>query len=59
MGKKYISGMVDPEIKEFVENEAAADEQSVSFTLNKILSMGVYTFNQKQKKKKSVKHATA
>jgi hypothetical protein len=51
MAKKYISGLVDPEVKEFVEKEAAADERSVSFVLNKLLSLGVHTYQKKESRK--------
>jgi len=57
MAKKYISGLVDPEVKEFVEKEASADDRSVSFMLNKILSLGVHTYQKKEGRK--ARHAAA
>jgi hypothetical protein len=51
MAKSYISGMVDPEVKEFIEKEAVADRRSVSFMLNELLSLGVHTYQKKQNRK--------
>jgi hypothetical protein len=57
MAKKYISGMVDPEVKEFIEKEAVADKRSVSFMLNELLSLGVHTYEKKHARK--AHHAAA
>lgn len=57
MAKKYISGMVDPEVKDFVEKEAAADDRSVSYKLNELLKLGVHTRKQKAARSRPVAHA--